>query len=96
VIHPYSTPSGWWVKLTDPNTGQDRELGPFARFDAAWDYANSPAPLVHEPVAAYQVAYPGGKDGLWRAGCACGYLSGFDSKRGAETARDQHITAVAS
>jgi hypothetical protein len=46
----------------------------------------------HEPIPLYQVRYPGGKDGMWRAGCTCGYLSGFHAYPGhAEIARDQHI-----
>jgi hypothetical protein len=42
----------------------------------------------------YQVRHPGGKDGMWRAGCSCGYVSGFYAYPGhAQLARDQHITA---
>lgn len=38
--------------------------------------------------------YPGGKDGMYRSRCSCGYLSGFDTKAQVEKSAAQHVAAA--
>ena len=48
------------------------------------------APLSSSPQVQ---RHPGGKDGMFRSYCICGYISGFDTERGARASLQQHIDA---
>lgn len=48
----------------------------------------------HTLLPAEQLSYPGGKDGMYRAGCTCGYLTGvYATGAQAEQPALEHITA---
>lgn len=50
----------------------------------------------HRPTPAVQVAYPGGKDGMWQAGCSCGKYrpsSYYSRAAGADRAAAEHARA---
>lgn len=49
----------------------------------------------HEPREPVQLRYPGGKDGMWQAGCSCGYVtSPHDTPEAARKPLTQHLEAV--
>jgi len=57
-----------------------------------------PVRVEHAPTPDSPVVqrHPGGKDGLYRAYCVCGYITGFDTITHVNRDLTQHITAKAS
>ena len=53
-----------------------------------------PVRVDHRPTPESPVRqhHPGGKDGMYRAYCVCGYVTGFDSMSHANASLQQHIT----